>query len=460
MQHAEDEATVSRRVDPDAAAEVFRAAELEPVEPFPGAGVPWRAAHLPCGRVIAPTLNNVRRRGSACRDCAAVRRGASRRAGGAARALAVLRESGFEPLEEYPGHNAPWRCRHEACGDIVTPTLAGVLGGGVMCRRCSSLALGHRLWTAESAERTFREAGLTPLEAYPGSSTRAWRARHEACGSEVSPRLGNVAAGQDGCAACGRRSQVQTQRSQDRSASAPRRSVPESERWAVMLEAGLEPIEAYPGVDHAWRCRHLPCGKLVAPTYSNVKRGQGGCQSCGLARLSERFRLDPHEAEDRLRRAGLEALEPYPGSSKPWRARHLQCGRVVTPTLANVQAGRGLCRYCYSDFPYASAAQLYLATDGFALKVGICAPGSDRLRQHRRWGWSICWVVDVSSGDEAWNVEQAVISWWRRSLQQPPAYSPAEMPQLGATETVRADALSESDVLRFVMALLGETSGR
>lgn len=160
---------------------------------------------------------------------------------------------------------------------------------------------------------------------------------------------------------------------------------------------GLEPIEAYPGVDHAWRCRHLPCGKLVAPTYSNVKRGQGGCQSCGLARLSERFRLDPHEAEDRLRRAGLEALEPYPGSSKPWRARHLQCGRVVTPTLANVQAGRGLCRYCYSDFPYASAAQLYLATDGFALKVGICAPGSDRLRQHRRWGWSICWVVDVSS---------------------------------------------------------------
>ncbi|MCW2901483.1 MAG: hypothetical protein JWO67_3748 [Streptosporangiaceae bacterium] len=46
-----------------------------------------------------------------------------------------------------------------------------------------------------------REAGFEPLEPYPGAST-PWRSRHEACGREVTPRLGNISSGQGGCRFC------------------------------------------------------------------------------------------------------------------------------------------------------------------------------------------------------------------------------------------------------------------
>lgn len=46
---------------------------------------------------------------------------------------------------------------------------------------------------------------------------------------------------------------------------------------------------------------------------------------------SGRPRKDPRQAEEIMRAAGLEPLEPYRGSSAPWRCRHTACGREVTP---------------------------------------------------------------------------------------------------------------------------------
>lgn len=439
---------MSRRVDPNEALQTFRAAGLEPVGPFLGASKPWAAVHEPCGRVIAPTLANVRRRGSACRSCAAARRGAARRGELEATTIARMIKAGFTPLEPYPGASKPWRSRHERCGQVGAPRYQHVAAGGTGCRACAAEALGHQVWTAASAEGVFRSAGLTPLEPYPGSGSRAWRARHDLCGQVVSPRLGNIAAGQGPCLPCGRRAQSTTVRATtmarlDHDAIA-----------AILLTAELEPLEPYPGGDLRWRCTHLPCGSEVSPTLSNLKRGQGGCVPCGWSKLSMRFRMPEAEAEERLRAAELDPLEPYPGSMRPWRACHRPCGREVSPTLSNVQAGRGICRYCHSDFPFAGPAQVYLVSDGLAFKIGICAPGSDRLRQHKRWGWTLCWLIDVPTGDAAWSVEQGVLRWWRNDLQAPAVYTAGDMPQLGATETVHCTGVGENETRLFAEALI------
>lgn len=430
-----------RLVDPAEAHALFRAAELIPTVSFPGATKPWPAVHEPCGRVIAPTLTNVRRRGSACRDCAAERRGAARRASREQDAVSTMRAAGFTPLEPYPGSSKPWRSRHDPCGNEAAPRLDYVAQGGVACRTCVAATKGHRVWTKSAALVAFRAADLEPLVPFPGAA-RPWQAKHLPCGSIVSPRLANIAAGQGPCNVCARIAQAATSRN-DHKAMA-----------SVMQRAGLEPLEPFPGVDHPWRCLHVACGREVSPSLTNVKRGQGGCPPCGFESLSARFRMPEDEARRRMNAADLEPLTPYVGSMQPWRSRHGACGRVVAPTLSNVTAGRGICRYCYSDFPFAGPAQLYLVTDGTAYKVGICAPGSDRLRQHRRWGWTVRWTIEASTGDEAWNVEQAVLRWWRDDLGAPPAYSPKEMPQLGSTETIRCDVVDEDSIIDFASSLL------
>lgn len=84
---------------------------------------------------------------------------------------------------------------------------------------------------------------------------------------------------------------------------------------------------------------------------------------------------------------------------------------------------------------------MYLVADGTAFKIGICASGSDGLRQHRRWGWRLCWLLDTPTGDAAWNVEQSITRWWRDELHAAPAYARVDMPQQGFTETVACSSV-------------------
>ncbi|PKW06256.1 hypothetical protein SAMN05428944_6701 [Streptomyces sp. 1222.5] len=170
-----------------------------------------------------------------------------------------------------------------------------------------------------------RDAGLEPLEPYPGSD-KPWRCRHEACGREVSPRLGNIAAGA-GRAAAG--------------TAQARLRIPPEEAVALMRSAGLEPLEPYPGATSPWRCRHVPCGREVKSRYSYIKRGGGPCRWC-----APNAPVDPDQAAALMRSAGLEPLEPYPGTDIPWRCRCTTCGTIGTPTHGSVKGGQGGCGPC------------------------------------------------------------------------------------------------------------------
>lgn len=177
------------------------------------------------------------------------------------------------------------------------------------------------------------------------------------CGRTVSPRLGNVAAGQGPCNLCG----------PDRVADALR-SDPEIVT-AEMRTAGFEPRAAFVSVDTPWPSVHTVCGEEASPTLSNLRRGQGGCVRCGRDALSRHFTMPEHQARTAMVEKGLTPLETYPGSARPWKARHI-CGRVVSPTLGNVRQGRGICRYCNRASPYDGPAVAYLVAHRNAVKVG------------------------------------------------------------------------------------------
>lgn len=436
---------MTRKVDPAEAALIMRAAGCVPLVAYPGSGVPWPCIHEPCGEPIAPLYSNVRKRGRACRRCAGEKQGANRRAGLAHGAESTMRAAQFEPLEPYPGADKPWRCRHEPCGQVRTPTLNTVRRNGTACRPCWLSQQGFTVWSAESAETYFRDHGLEPLQPYPGSSSVPWPARHTVCGRVVTPRLANLAAGQGPCRECGQEATHTVQQ------------LNHDEAAALMRRAGLEPLEQFPGVDRPWRCRHGRCSREVNPTYTNTKRGQGGCRSCAAQDASARLLRPEPTARAIMNASRLEPLEPYRGSNKPWRCRHA-CGRTVTPTLNNVAAGRGICRYCNSAFPYAGPATLYLVADRDAVKIGCAKRGGTRIDEHRRRRWQLAWSLDVPTGDDAYNLEQAVIAWWRDELGLSPAYTRDHMPQWGATETARWEDMPPDSVLARVEQL-AETLG-
>ena len=92
---------MARRVDPDAAAEVMRAAGLEPLEPYPGRHVGWHCECTASGAEVTPRYGNVAVRGKGCVAC-------SGNFADPERAARELRNAGATPLEPYPGANKNW----------------------------------------------------------------------------------------------------------------------------------------------------------------------------------------------------------------------------------------------------------------------------------------------------------------------------------------------------------------
>ena len=297
------------RVDPDEATAAMQAAGLEPLEPFPGSNAIWRCRCTTCGREVLPRHANIKSGWGGCAWCAGQKVDPDE-------AVAVMRAAGLEPLEPFPGSNVPWRCSCTKCGKEVQPRFGGIRGGQGGCIWCAG-----RKVDPDEAVAVMRSAGLEPLEPYPGATT-PWRCRCLNCQSEARPRYNGVQQGGGGCRACGKN------------------VVDPDHAVAVMRAAGLEPLEPYPGSDIQWRCRCLTCDRDVTPRYNTVRKIGGGCIWCAGNRV------DPDEAVAVMHSARLEPLEPYPGTAKPWRCRCTTCGREVLPRHANIRNGSGGCAWC------------------------------------------------------------------------------------------------------------------
>lgn len=184
---------------------------------------------------------------------------------------------------------------------------------------------GNKLDPKE-AEKVMLKAGLKPLEPYKSSISK-WKCIHNACGQVVFPSYHQIKKGQSGCLKCG----------QKRTADSHR--IPENEAVKLMIDANLKPKIKFPGAKKPWKCECLKCQKIVSPTYSAIKNGQGGCKFC--AKKS----VDPKDAIIVMKKAGFKPLVTYKGAGKPWKSKCIECGLISTPTFANVQNGSG-CTVC------------------------------------------------------------------------------------------------------------------
>ncbi len=212
----------SRRLDPDQAERVMRAAGFEPLADYPGSGRPWLCRCLACEREVSPKYDNVKA-GYGCRHCAATARGiaqrgiptALRRAHGGGQeparkgldpdvAAAELRAAGFEPLTDYPGQiSAPWPARCMVCDTEGRPRLHDIRTKGSGCRTCRNRAASAKVLAAKAsaAVAVMRAAGFEPLTDYPGSA-KPWRCRCTHCGEVSTPRHYNVRSIGSGCRHC------------------------------------------------------------------------------------------------------------------------------------------------------------------------------------------------------------------------------------------------------------------
>jgi hypothetical protein len=113
-----------------------------------------------------------------------------------------------------------------------------------------------------------------------------------------------------------------------------------------MRNAGVEPLEAFPGSNSPWRSRCNKCSSEVTPRYSTVSRGLGACNVCAKFNAAK-VRSD--EAQLRLRESlklrGIEPVESYQGMHVPWLVRCETCQHEWRPKPYSLANGRG-CPEC------------------------------------------------------------------------------------------------------------------
>lgn len=383
------------RIDPDTAAAAMRAADLKPLEPYPGSDAAWRCIHVPCQREVAPRYSSIRRGGGPCLHCGKAAPVT------AAQAVAEMRAAGMEPQTPFEGLDSRWPSLCHACGALGAPRLGSIRRGQGGCVPCGKKR-GRPRNDAEQATAAMLNAGLEPLEPYPGTA-HPWKCRCTRCGSIVSPRLGSLAPNRrrHGCKPCADRANGIAQRHDEDLAVAEMRAM------------SLEPQEPYAGIKYPWRCLCRGCGSITSPTFGSILAGQSGCRRCADIRSAAARREDPNQAAASMRKAGFEPLEPYETCMTPRHCRCTACGRISTPTLSKIRSGRG-CKYCARHgFDRAAPARVYVVvhTALNAVKIGVAGANqrNDRLRQHARHGLTLYYEHHVPVGDVALTIEQTIL---------------------------------------------------
>lgn len=110
----------------------------------------------------------------------------------------------------------------------------------------------------------------------------------------------------------------------------------------VFLDAGLDPLEDFPGTRRGWRSRCLIC-QLVKPHLHSVKRGTG-CSQCARdasAQLQKERGL--RIALEVLMTSNLKLIGPYVNAKKPIQVRCILCDRSFETTQSSVKSGAVKC---------------------------------------------------------------------------------------------------------------------
>ena len=465
------------RINPKEAESFMLNAGYKPVEPFKKSHDKWKCIHLDCGNVVFPSYHNLKQGQGGCFACGRTTSADKNRLSESS-SVQIMLKAKLQPLEPYKDSKTPWKSRCLLCDRVVQPRLSAVKQGQGGCGYCSGVFVD-----IDTAINKMKLANLLPLVKYTTSKAK-WKSQCLICNREVFPTFNDIQQGNGGCKYCSKK------------------FVDASEAEEIMLSKGLKPLEKYMKANSKWKCECLICGKIVTPTYSSIRIGNGGCKYCaGLVidpeeakALMESVNLRPlvpfknghskwkceclicgkvvyqsynsmqqsygpcgycagkvvdiEEAVNVMQNAGLKPLDPYSKALDRWKCECRKCGRIVFPTYSAIKKGQGGCRFC-ADFgiDYTGPGFIYLMTHPYlqAHKVGIGGSkrsrNRDRVAEHQKFGWDLFYREDFETADDAFQVEQKVVAWLRQEKKLGIFLSEFEMPQGGYTETVDASEI-------------------
>lgn len=182
--------------------------------------------------------------------------------------------------------------------------------------------------TQSEVVKILANESLKPLEAYVNSSTPL-KSKCLNCGNLIFVRLDRVKSRGNQCGFC----------------SGRKNSKEKAEIFVRQL--GHIPLEPYKNALTHWKMKCGGCGNVISPKYNSLQQGAWGCGFCGHKRAgAKRREISSKKAIEVMRKAGYEPMEPYPGSSIPWKSRCLKCDSIISPRFGGIQSGQGGCIKC------------------------------------------------------------------------------------------------------------------
>jgi len=395
---------------------------FKPLEPYKNANEPWRSQCLRCKKISTPRFKHVRR-GSKCRYCAGHFVDSDD-------AAEFMKKNFFEPLVNYPSSQKPWKSKCMKCGKVSSPRYSHVVQRGHCCRHCAPNARVSR----DQAVKTFVKANFQVLGNYENSRSKVLL-KCNTCNKESRKTYSDVKQGQE-CGHC-----------------AGKYPLDEKAARKFFLSQGFKPLENFRTVNLPWRSECLKCGKVVSPTYGNVRSGKK-CPYC------KGNKVDPKDAVALMKKYGYKPLDPYVKSDERWRCLHLACGNEVSPKYVTIQQGYGGCRFCAtSGFQYPRPSYLYFVEhDGFnAFKVGIAnsqqSVKRDRLRKLGHDGWSVIKIWNFPEGTLPSRIEARFFTILRIEMKVPQYLSEHQMRYGGFTETFDRDRISQKKIINLIQSI-------
>lgn len=408
--------------------QTMKKAKLKPLEPYKTALTKWKCLHIPCGNVVYPKYNWIQQGQGGCGTCRYIKSGNSNRMP-EKEAVAFMLKAGFKPLEPYKNSVSKWKCKCITCKSIVFP-IFGDVRGGHGCVICGYKAGADKKRKDEKvAIQVMLDHGYQPLEPYKHSNAQ-WKCKCLKCAKIIYPTFGTVQYMDSQCGYCAGN------------------IVDPKDAKKIMLASKLKPLEPYSGNNKKpWKCLHIPCGRVVSPTFGAVRSGQGGCFTCGKEQGSTKRKIPQKDAIAIMLKSRLKPLEPYVNNNTPWKCKCLNCGAIVTPMLHTVREG-GLCIVCRPfGLNMTAPAYLYIIShaefNSHKVGLGTVKKTDDRLTKFTKRGWIKYKTFHFKTGEEALKVEKAVFKVIRKDLKLPIYLTKEQMLATeGHTETVDADEIT------------------
>ena len=435
---------VSMRIEPEQASERMIAAGVRPTVPYPGKNdVRWTGVCIRCGASVAPSLQTAtdKRGRGGCHHCADAARAAAQRKPVDASIESALRDSTVDDpkLCGVSGCGRPVRARGLCSTHYARWNSTGGVGVDVPVN-------GHR-WTQERAETMARSVGVELLEPFERIDHPV-RFRCTKCGAEGVKSVHEMRYQREACWAC------------SRITAGLHGRLPPIVVLDSVSSARFELIGEYLGARAPLRVRCLVCGTESDVRVGNLRSNKTKCRACADRQLAALFRLTDEDVAARAVLARIELLEPFGGTHESIKVRCVECGYEARRRINWSKPSKGCVRCGSRPFDFGAPSIVYLLVHAMhrALKIGVSNVGTNRLADHQRHGWEVANIERID-GESAYQIEQAVLRWWRKDLGLPPHLSSTEVPQGGWTETVSADFVEVPDAVAFVRRTAAQIRG-